>query len=325
MKSRQQQGRSQQRKARKSRKGNKASLVANRAFAPLLGLWGLALGVLVVVVLPASTVEAATRGLMIGNLGLPVQPLLAAFAGVLIGGALFMIAAGLGAAARRRAGEPSIVRRAAREMRPIDPVRDLGSRSLDEPIETMPFATPAWRDADIEDPAPKSLAAAVMRELDLSEFAELPGRNAVWVEEQAQAPAPEEPVGVAQPEPQPPVAEPAAPEPRPVPQVAALRAVAPTPDPGTAALTRLRSVPTSELSLPQMVERFAGALHEHRTTPPARALSAADLAAREAALAEALKALAAISGPVRDVTASQGEGDPLHAALARLQPQRGAA
>ncbi|QDH34682.1 hypothetical protein [Porphyrobacter sp. YT40] len=323
MKPRQQQGRSQQRKARKSRKGNKASLVANRAFAPLLGLWGLALGALVVVVLPASMVDAATRGLMIGNLGLPVQPLLAGFAGVLIGGVLFMIAAFLGAAARRRAGEPSIVRRAAREMRPIDPVRDLGSRSLDEPIETMPFATPAWRDADIEDPAPKSLAAAVMRELDLSEFAELPGRNAVWVEEQV--PAPEEPVAVSQLEPQPPVAEPAATEPRPVPQVAALRAVAALPDPGTAALTRLRSVPASELSLPQMVERFAGALHEHRTTPPARSLSAADLAAREAALAEALKALAAISAPVRDVTAPAGESDPLHAALAQLQLQRGAA
>ncbi|WP_086607751.1 hypothetical protein [Erythrobacter donghaensis] len=323
MKPRQQQGRSQQRTSRKSRKGNKSALVANRAFAPLLGLWGLALGVLVVVVLPASMVEAATRRLMIGNLGLPVQPVLAGFVGLLIGGALFMIAAGLGAAARRRAGEPSIVRRAAREMRPIDPVRDLGSRSLDEPIETMPFATPAWRDADVEEPAPQSLAAAVLRELDLSEFAELPGRNAVWVEEQVQAP--EAPVAVSQPEPQPSVAEPAAPAPRPVPQVAALRAVASPPDPGTAALSRLRSVPASELSLPQMVERFAGALHEHRTTPPARSLSAADLAAREAALAEALKALAAISGPVRDATAHEGEGDPLHAALAQLQPRRGAA
>ena len=67
MKPRQQQGRSQQRTSRKSRKGNKSALVANRAFAPLLGLWGLALGALVVLVLPASMVEAATRGLMIGH------------------------------------------------------------------------------------------------------------------------------------------------------------------------------------------------------------------------------------------------------------------
>ncbi len=314
MKSRQQQGRSQQRKARKSRKGKKGSLVAHRAFAPLLGLWGLMLGALVVLVLPAAMVEAATRGLMIGNLGLPVQPLLAGTAAVLLGGVLFMIAASLGAAARRKTEQPSVVRRAVRELRPIDPARDLGSRSLDEPIETMPFASPAWRDAELEEPAPKAPAAAPVRELDLSEFAALPGRNAVWVEEQApEVQAPSAPVEAEAPS--------AVPEPR----VAALRAVAPPPDPGTAALTRLRSVPASELSLPQMVERFAGALHEHRTTPPARSLSAADLAAREAALADALKALAAISGPMRDATALQGEGDPLHAALARLQPRRGAA
>ena len=317
MKPRQQQGRSQQRKARKSRKGKKGALVAHRAFAPFLGLWGLMLGALVVLVLPAEMVEAATRGLMIGNLGLPVQPLLAGTAAVLLGGALFMIAASFGAAARRKTEQPSVVRRAVRELRPIDPARDLGSRSLDEPIETMPFASPAWRDAELEEPAPKAPAAVPVRELDLSEFAELPGRNAVWVEEQAPevqaATAPSAPVEAEAPC--------AAPQPR----VAALRAVAPLPDPGTAALTRLRSVPASELSLPQMVERFAGALHEHRTTPPARSLSAADLAAREAALADALKALAAISGPVRDATALQGEGDPLHAALARLQPQRGAA
>lgn len=313
MKPRQQQGRSQQSTARKNKK---ASLVANRAFAPLLGLWGLALGTLVVLVLPAPMVEATTRGLMSGNLGLPVQPLVAGIVGILLGSALFVLAATFSAAARRKFSKPSIVRRAVRELRPIDPVRDLGSRSLDEPIETMPFASPAWSDADLDVAAPEPPATPPVRELDLSEFAELPGRNAVWVEEPAsdtQTPAPVEA--------EMPRAEPAAPER----QVAPLRAVASPPDPGTAALTRLRSVPASELSLPQMVERFAGALHEHRTTPPERSLSTADLAAREAALAEALKALAAITGPVRDVAASPNDGDRLHAALAQLQPKRGAA
>jgi hypothetical protein len=97
-----------------------------------------------------------------------------------------------------------------------------------------------------------------------------------------------------------------------------LREPEPLPEPGTAALARLRAVPTSELSMAEMVERFAGALHEHRASPPTRALSAADLAAREAALAEALKALAALSGG----DASDKSREPLRAALAQLQAPR---
>ena len=55
------------------------------------------------------------------------------------------------------------------------------------------------------------------------------------------------------------------------------------------ALEKLRQIPTSELSLVQMVERFAGALHDHQNSARARG----DLAqnGRDAALAEALKAL----------------------------------
>jgi hypothetical protein len=109
--------------------------------------------------------------------------------------------------------------------------------------------------------------------------------------------------------------------------VTELRPAAPPspPEPGTAALARLRAVPPSELSLAEMVERFAAALQEHRDTPPARALGGADLAAREAALAEALKALTALSGGV-PADSPAGERDaPLRAALAQLQTRRGAA
>ncbi len=55
------------------------------------------------------------------------------------------------------------------------------------------------------------------------------------------------------------------------------------------ALEKLRQIPTSELSLVQMVERFAGALHDHQNSARVRG----DLAqnGRDAALAEALKAL----------------------------------
>jgi len=74
----------------------------------------------------------------------------------------------------------------------------------------------------------------------------------------------------------------------------------------------------------EMVERFAAALHQHRTSAPVRTLGAAELAAREAALAEALKALATLSG-IGGAPAAGDQDDPLRAALSQLQPRRDAA
>jgi hypothetical protein len=91
--------------------------------------------------------------------------------------------------------------------------------------------------------------------------------------------------------------------------------------PNAAALARLRATPTQELSLAEMVERFAGALQEHRETVPAKALTGRDVAAREAALAEALKALATLSG----TPAPAPQDNALHDALSQLQAMRGAA
>lgn len=325
MTSLQQQGQSERgAPSRANSKRKRGSLVASRAFAPLLGLWGAVLGGLTVAVLPEPLIVSATRGLMIGNLGLPVQPAVAVFAALALGGVIFLVAAVMNARARRHSGQPWVVKRAMREMRPIDPARDLGSRSLDEPIDDMPFAAPAWRDADTDlaaEPVPSpepEVAIAAPRELDLAQFAECPGRNAVWVEEQPKVVAAEVPATASEPVPEPEH-----------PPVTGLRAVPrtgapapePAPHPGTAALSLLRAVPTSELSLPQMVERFAGALHEHRVNPQAQALTAADLAARDAALAEAIKALAALSGD-DGLSAAR---DPLRAALAQLQTSRSAA
>ena len=47
--------------------------------------------------------------------------------------------------------------------------------------------------------------------------------------------------------------------------------------------------------MPEMVERFAAALHEHRSGAPAIAPLNGEIAARQAALAEALKGLATLS------------------------------
>lgn len=315
-------GQKEQRARRKGRKGASGSLVAHRVFAPMLGLWGALLGGLAVMVVPSDLMEAATRGTAVATLGGLAQPVIAGLAAVLLGCVLFVAAAAASRRARRRASSPSIAELAVRRVRPIDPARDLGSLSLDDPIETAPFATPAWRDAETSEPEPEAepRLASAPRELDLAQFAEFPGRNAVWVEEPAMAEAPSAAVPETLPEAQPytltdalPVEEPVASAP-----VSLLREPEALPEPGTAALARLRAVPTSELSMAEMVERFAGALHEHRASPPTRALSAADLAAREAALAEALKALAALSGD----DASDKSREPLRAALAQLQAPR---
>ncbi|WP_285710662.1 hypothetical protein [Erythrobacter oryzae] len=298
-------------------------LAAHRAFPPLLGLWGALLGAGVVVVLPEAMVLEMLHGTLIGTWAAAAQPSLAWISGGLLGALLFAFAAWRHVGARRTIKGPSVVKMAARQVNPINPARDLGSLRLDDPVETMPFSTPAWRDADLAEPKPAQAPepAAAPRELDLSEFAELPGRNAVWVEEPAPAQdtAPEPaPVAAA---PAAPVAErPAAPEPK----VSAL-----PPAPGKAALARLRAVPASELSLAEMVERFAGALHEVRENAPGRSLGPGDLAAREAALAEALKALEALSGKGRPAPRLPRRDESLHGVRIRFQPQyqraRGAA
>lgn len=294
---------------RKRRKRVPGSLVAHRAFAPVLGLWGVALAAAPVMVVPPALIETATAGTHIASFGELAQPALAGFAGVLLGGLIFAVAAFMTARARSSADAPSVAQRAVRNIRPIDPTRDLGSRSLDDPLDAMPFAKPAWQDEPAGETEPQEPAASEPEAqpapvaMDLAAFAQMPGRNAVWVDEQVAAePAPvDEPVAETAP-----------------PVVSAAVASLPLPEPGTAALARLRALPTSELSMAEMVERFAGALHEHRASPPNRSLSAADLAAREAALAEALKALATLSGE----DGSNSVREPLRAALAQLQTPR---
>ena len=317
------------------------TLVANKAFAPILGLWGALLGGLVIMVLPPVLISAATKDTLIATFDMPAQATIAGCIALTLGTVLFLVAAAKSTEAQRRRPSNAIIGAVSRRVRPIDPVRDLGSWSLDDPIETMPFATPALRDADVSEPAPAAMRnpepepqpepqpvpvaagavpeQSVPRALDLAQFAELPGRNAVWVEEPLELPLIAAPAPVAAPV--------AAFAPVHAASIAELRRPAsPPPQPGTAALTRLRALPPSELSLVEMVERFAGALHEHRAGTPAHALSAEEIAARGTALSEALKALAALSGDFANrAPADDHLNEPLRAALSQLQPRRGAA
>lgn len=290
------------------RKPPRRPLALHPLFGSMLGLWGAALGGLVTLVLPRDLVlvVAARAGLAASGANAPY--VLAAIAALVLGGVMFALAGLFTRAAiksRRPGKAPSLAAKAVRHVRTIDPASELGSSSLDAPVETMPFA--GLRPVFEPEAEAETTALPPPLELDLEEFGALPGRNAVWVEDRgyiAEAPAPE-------PAPAP------APAPEPV-----LHALAPAPRPlAPSAIEHLRAVPTSELSLVQMVERFAAALHEHQSAPPGSSTLRADQAGRDAALAEALKALAAFS-PDEGTTA---RGEPLRAALTRLQELRGAA
>ena len=286
-------------------------LALHPLFGAVLGLWGAALGGLVVLVLPRNLVLEAAAQAGLAMIGASAPFVLAALAALVLGAAMFVLAKLLtraAAKARRPQKTPSLAAMALREVPTINPALDLGSRRLDDPLEALPFTglKPAVDDAAQEDAEPAEAAPPPV-ELDLAQFAALPGRNAVWVEDVA-APAP--------------AAEPFAPSPELPAAEPVLAAVPPAPrPPAPSAIEHLRAVPTSELSLVQMVERFAAALHEHQSVPPGAGGHRADQASREAALAEALKALAAF-GPE---AGAPTQGEPLRAALARLQELRGAA
>lgn len=335
--------RGRQNKAQDDSRGTRKRrpLVAHPLFAAVLGIWGAALGGLVTLVLPRALVLQAAADAGLAQLGTKGPFVFAALVATLLGGVLFALA-GVASRAKARslrvADHPSLAAKAMRHVRTIDPASDLGSSRLDDPVETMPFARPEPEvapvagdlasvdedfDADwpgdetgadaeaVTAPLAEPTEPAPPLELDLAQFAALPGRNAVWVEEPLAAesvPAPETEAETEA------GAEPAS-EPAPAAPAWTPRPLAPS------AIESLRAVPTSELSLVQMVERFAAALHEHQSAPPARSGSHDNQAGRDAALAEALKALAALT-PAPD---SGAQGEPLRAALTRLQELRGAA
>lgn len=286
------------------RKPQRRPLALHPLFGMVLGLWGAALGGLATLVLPRDLVlvVAAKAGLAASGANAPY--VLAAVAALVLGGVMFALAGLFTRAAirsRRPGNTPSLAAKAVRQVQTIDPASELGSSSLDEPVEAMPFA--GLRPVCETGAGAETTELAPPLELDLEEFGALPGRNAVWVEDRGLIAEPPEPESVPAPEP-------------------ALHALTPAPRPvSPSAIEHLRAMPTSELSLVQMVERFAAALHEHQSAPPGTSTLRADQAGRDAALAEALKALAAFS-PDEGTTA---RGEPLRAALARLQELRGAA
>jgi len=277
-------------------------LSAHPAFAPMLGVWGAGVGLATALVLPVAAVEAFA-----GIIPADLAPQAARFA--LAGSsalALALVAYGTGRAIGRRHGSSAAQRRTkAAPREPIDPASELGSDSFDAPLPAGLFAQDTeWLP---EPPAAEAIAAEAAEELaaargwmapppayvvdqadddaalppralDLADFAALPGRNAVWVHEPARDDEGEDPAEFA-------------PEPEPEP------AGEPNPDPAlVSAIARLRAVPPAELSLCEMVERFAAALQDYQAAREARGDTAEARKEREAMLHEALGALGRVTG-----------------------------
>jgi hypothetical protein len=83
------------RKRAKASKRRSGALVAHRAFAPLLGLWGAALGALPVLVLPPALIDGAIRGTTLALLNGSAQAVIAGLSAMVLGGGLFMFAASM--------------------------------------------------------------------------------------------------------------------------------------------------------------------------------------------------------------------------------------
>ena len=364
-------------RARKA-KSKKASIATHGLFLPILTFWGAALLGLAVIVLPEQMIG---RMIALSNEAIDGGSARFVFAAIaaLLGGAFAFV---VGGAWRSKAlsednSRPitSVVN--ARRISPIDPANDLGSDSLDSPLEGMPFGGEvedddvleltdetadaprkptlgelAERNWELEEPAVLSkkeqkkaakkakdevafthrhfqsaliescegasceaspasdaeAAAAAPRVLDLEEFGQLPNRNGVWVEDEAPAPAAQ-----ADPEVEAEVA------------VKSVRPLVPA-----NALEKLRQKPTDELSMVEMVERFAGALHDHQQSERARRPDGG--VGRDAALVEALKALTLFTeqgfdaGEAKSNASQLSETErELRNALAKLQTLRGAA
>jgi hypothetical protein len=224
-------------------------------FAPALALWGAACGALCIMVLSTSAVMTLAAMLLPEFALQFARPVLALGVAALAGMMCYAFARRL--SHRRRPAH------GLEDVKPIDPVSELGSDSFDAPLPALPaHEEMIWQEEE---------AAVTLQpsgdDLSLEEFAALPGRNAVWVEE-ASEPEPDIVVrGVSAP------ASPA-------------RAV-PT------AIAKLRAAPLAELSLCHMVERFAAALQDHQSSQEQHGDH--DREEREAVLNEALKALAQVT------------------------------
>ncbi len=353
----------------KRRYKRKQPITAHPYFVPAIAVWGAALCGLAIFVLPSSTIQSVASTLGLGSLGGFARVILAVLAG-LLGMAVSRLVAQRWQASRFEQFDAEDTETTG-EVDAIDPAEDLGSDSLDAPIDevdaladddsedVVEFENDAGDDS-FEDGAvdEDALDDGDILELGIEDFAEDEDVESVTADQHsenenldAEGESQEritlgEEFGEDLESPLVTKSSPRAKlgfpfsrrakqdEPSEVKQVELVRAMkshlarqtekvesaeaeelrmnaeanagesaqtapvepiaASTPPPlrpTGSAVERLRQVPPHELSLVQLVERFAAALHDHQEAAHARAAAGATNG-REIALAEALKTLA---------------------------------
>lgn len=272
------------------RKPKRAPMAAHAMFVPSLTLWGAAVAGLAVYVLPMTTVARFVPGQLISALGDNSAVVVAAIAAA-FGAALMYVVA---SAMRRSAIGP------AESPQTIVPVEELGSESLDTPVDEGEFVFEEYEDEPVDDGYQRP---------DTSWLDALDEPAEEKVELAANRPIEEDP-------------------PEPEPEVVRRKTARPVPK---SAIEKLRGVPPQELSLVEMVERLALALQDNRASSQAKAE-----AGSSAALADALKTLSRFTeagfsdeNTIPSEPVAQTRGDvterEMREALAKLQGLRGAA
>lgn len=335
-------------------------------FALILALWGGALGAGGVLALSSVDIARISMVVGLGALGALVKLVYAAVAGLVGGLVLFALATLIARHFSPRSHTCFFATLGEDRIHPIDPAADLGSESLDAPLETMPFAgaqeaefdEPELGEEEIfeegarDEPPPLELETHMVAEpFEGDDLASLEPSDDHEKRDDREQHDDREP----QAETQSPglnfdaftrimANETEVLETRlSKVETPALQAsdenVASFAQPGTG-IEKLRSVPPEDLSLVQLVERFAAALHEAQdaaTGDLAKDHAANGNAERERALATALKALdlftkdgvetqtnaaKASAGAPSAIGTAQSE---LRAALSELQSVKGAA
>jgi len=350
----------------KLRRRNRQPIAAHPAFVPTLAIWGALLAGFSLMVLPADTINQITSATALGVLDNFARYFFAAIA------ALIGAACGYFVATKWRdmlwGRSDAFTDRSTKHVRLIDPASELGSESLDAPIEEEPLELDTLADEPETEAAPEDQAEVANDTLELGiEFEAEPEPE----------PEPADPLEGKHCEPAEDVPEPASRLPirrrrmrgKPVELVQALgdhRArqaalhkdlldlgefsqlaehkqatkaskQAPKLNQAPTAIDKLRAVPPQDLSLVQMVERLAVALHERQEATRAKPHTE-QATERDAALAEALKALSLFTergfaahprqagNDQSDVDGGNDETEAeLRDALSKLQTMRGAA
>jgi hypothetical protein len=318
-------------------------VIAHPRFVVTLTIWGAATGALGVLALSSVDIARISMVAGLGALGALARFLYAAIAAGVGGGVLFAAASLAAKLHSPRNRSCFFISLGEERIRPIDPASELGSDSLDAPLEATPFsrrraeligdhaAEPQGTQDGTLEPDPTSAFEDVLGDAD-EDVDEASGRE---VEVEGETAEGLDLGAVAR------ILEEEAEETRETGEQSQPQA----PMPATG-IEKLRATPPEELSLVQLVERFAAALHDAQNTAPGDGRASGPGngdASREQALAAALKALEMFTGDAhgqgaraamadagaqRDAVPPDGE-DPaqhdLREALNRLDKVRGAA